>query len=238
MQIENHILAALQSQLDTLDDPRRGQGKRHRQGLVLLIVLLATISGYLGYRAIEEFLAKDQAQLRTLFQPEKGRIPSYSTVRRVLMGVDFQQFTQIYKNCLAHHLPRQPESAGEQLDTLDGIDPDWQPLERLIAVERTRYKGKTVTEETVYYISSLAIEASEFNRGIRGHWHIENSLHWVKDVVFKEDASKIRSGNAPENLSLIKNWAMSIFRKNGHRSMAKAVRLLANDLELIIQYLE
>ena len=43
MQIENRILAALQSQLDTLDDPRRGQGKRHRQGFVLLIVLLATI---------------------------------------------------------------------------------------------------------------------------------------------------------------------------------------------------
>ena len=123
-------------------------------------------------------------------------------------------------------------------DTLDGIDPDWQGLERLIAVERTRYKGKTVSEETAYYISSLEIEASEFNRGIRGHWHIENSLHWVKDVVFKEDASKIRSGNAPENLSLIKNWAMSVFRKNGHRSMAKAVRLLANDLELSIQYLE
>ncbi len=96
MQIENRILAALLSQLDTLDDPRRDQGKRHRQGLVLLIVLLATISGYLGYRAIEDFLAKHQAQLLALFQPDKGRIPSYSTVRRVLMGVDFQQFTQIY----------------------------------------------------------------------------------------------------------------------------------------------
>ena len=122
MQIENHILAALQSQLDTLDDPRRGQGKRHRQGLVLLIVLLATISGYLGYRAMEDFLTKHQAQLLTLFQPEKGRMPSYSTVRRVLMGVDFQQFTQIYKNWIAHHLPRQRDSAGEQLDwmSVDG----------------------------------------------------------------------------------------------------------------------
>ena len=122
MQIENRILAALQSQLDTLDDPRRGQGKRHRQGLVLLIVLLATISGYLGYRAMEDFLTKHQGQLLTLFEPDKGRIPSYSTVRRVLMGVDFQQFTQIYKNWIAHHLPRQPASAGEQLDwmSVDG----------------------------------------------------------------------------------------------------------------------
>ncbi len=81
MQIDNRILGALQSQLDTLDDPRRGQGKRHRQGLVLLIVLLATISGYLGYRAIEDFLVKHQDQLLTLFQPDRGRIPSYSTAR-------------------------------------------------------------------------------------------------------------------------------------------------------------
>ena len=67
-------------------------------------------------------MAKHHAQLLTLFQPEKGRIPSYSTVRRVLMGVDFQRFTQIYKNWIAHHLPRQPESTGEQLDwmSVDG----------------------------------------------------------------------------------------------------------------------
>jgi len=120
MQIENRILAALQSQLDTLDDPRRGQGKRHRQGFVLLIVLLATISGYLGYRAMEDFLTKHQGQLLTLFEPDKGRIPSYSTVRRVLMGVDFQQFTQVYKNWIAHHLPRQPERAGEHWMSVDG----------------------------------------------------------------------------------------------------------------------
>lgn len=88
------------------------------------------------------------------------------------------------------------------------------------------------------YISSLAQQASDFNRGIGGHWHIENTLHWTKDVVFKEDASKIRSGNAPENLSLIKTWVMAIFRRKGHTSMVKAIRLVANDLQLMIQYLE
>ncbi len=123
-------------------------------------------------------------------------------------------------------------------DDLRGIDPAWRGLKCLVEVKRRRRQGQHFSQETAYYISSLAQQASDFNRGIRGHWHIENTLHWTKDVVFKEDASKIRSGNAPENLSLIKTWVMAIFRRKGHTSMAKAIRLVANDLQLMIQYLE
>ena len=61
-------------------------------------------------------------------------------------------------------------------------------------------------KETAYYITSLEKTAIELNQGIRGHWQIENTLHWTKDVVFQEDRSKIRTGNAPENMSLIRNW--------------------------------
>lgn len=121
MPIENPILAALQAQLDQLDDPRRGQGKRHRQGFVLLLVLLATMSGYLGYRALEDFLDKHRVALIVLFQPEKGRIPSYSTVRRVLMRLDFAQFTQIYQQWMAQYLPPAPDQEPAQQEWV-GID--------------------------------------------------------------------------------------------------------------------
>ena len=63
-------------------------------------------------------------------------------------------------------------------------------------------------------------------------------MHWVKDVVFKEDASKIRTGNAPEIFSIIKNWVMAIFTINGHKSMTTAVRRVANDLTLMTQLIE
>ncbi|MBP5976888.1 ISAs1 family transposase [Brasilonema sp. CT11] len=58
--------------------------------------------------------------------------------------------------------------------------------------------------EIVCYISSLICTAKDFALGIRGHWSIENCLHWVKDVVLKEDSSTIRLGNAPANLSIIR----------------------------------
>lgn len=93
------------------------------------------------------------------------------------------------------------------------------------------FKGQ-VSEETAYFISSLSPKtpAPVFNEGIRSHWAIENSLHYVKDVTFKEDASKIRTKNAPQNISLLKNIVINIFRKNNYSNMAQAIRLTANDI--------
>jgi predicted transposase YbfD/YdcC len=83
-----------------------------------------------------------------------------------------------------------------------------------------------------YFISSLptTTPAKEFAQGIRGHWHIENSLHYVKDVTMKEDASKTRTQYAPQNNSLIKNIVLNILRQQGYTNIAQAIRLLANDI--------
>ena len=124
-------------------------------------------------------------------------------------------------------------------DNLAGISSDWKGLERIVRVERrtNHIKADKHTAETAYFISSATENAIEFNRGIRGHWHIENSLHWTRDVVFKEDASKIKAGNAPENLALIKCLVMTVFRKNNFTSMTKAIRVVANDIPLMISLL-
>lgn len=100
MKTNNRLLDNFICLLDQLSDPRRGQGQRHDLAFVLLIVMFATMSGYLGYRAIECFLAKHHDDLIRLFQPEKDRIPSYSTVRRVLMGIDFDEFNHLYQRWL------------------------------------------------------------------------------------------------------------------------------------------
>lgn len=77
----------------------------------------------------------------------------------------------------------------------------WMGLQCFIQVHRSvRYRGK-LTEETAYFISSLplAVPATVFGTGIRGHWRIENSLHYVKDVTMKEDASKTRTKGTSQN---------------------------------------
>ena len=118
-------------------------------------------------------------------------------------------------------------------DNLEGISDQWVGLHQLVSVHRIiNRKGKT-TEETAYFISSKQSNAFAYNEGIRLHWAIENSLHYVKDVTLKEDASKIRTGHAPQNISTIKNISVNILRNNEYDNMAQAMRLVANDIPLI-----
>lgn len=87
---------------------------------------------------------------------------------------------------------------------------DWPGLKSFVMVQRTRQvKGVTSTEKA-YYISSLEADAKSFAKWARGHWGIENSLHWVMDVQFHEDACLIHEGNAPENLSTLRKMAKNL----------------------------
>ena len=118
-------------------------------------------------------------------------------------------------------------------ENLEGISDQWVGLNQLISIQRIiKTKGKK-TEETAYFISSKQSNAFAYNEGIRLHWAIENSLHYVKDVTLKEDASKIKTGNAPQNISTIKNISMNILRTNEYDNMAQAMRLVANNIPLI-----
>jgi len=118
-------------------------------------------------------------------------------------------------------------------DNLEGISDEWVGLKQLISIHRMVNKKGNKTEETAYFISSKQSNAFEYIEGIRLHWAIENSLHYVKDVTLKEDASKIRTGNAPQNISTLKNISINIFRNNQYNNMAQAMRLVANDIPLI-----
>lgn len=120
-------------------------------------------------------------------------------------------------------------------NNLTNIGPEWIGIQTFIKIDRIverKDKKDGVTKETAYYISSLAsnTSAKKFNESIRNHWLIENSLHYVKDKTYKEDDSKIRKGQAPQNISVLRNIVINIFRANGYSNMAQAVRLLANDI--------
>ena len=67
--------------------------------------------------------------------------------------------------------------------------------------------------ETRFYISSLRPQVKAFAEAVRGHWSIENNLHWVLDVAFQEDASRVRKDHAPENLGLVRRIALSLLKR-------------------------
>lgn len=86
----------------------------------------------------------------------------------------------------------------------------WTGLKTVIEVHRERHVKDTISTETAYFVSSLQVNPQEAGRAIRGHWGIENASHWILDVTFKEDDSRIRRGDAPENMATFRRFAMNI----------------------------
>jgi predicted transposase YbfD/YdcC len=104
---------------------------------------------------------------------------------------------------------------------------DWRDLRTLVLVFRERTVGDKTSEEFSYYLSSREASAAEFGRIIRLHWGIENSLHWVLDVTFHEDASRVRAGHGTENLGLLRRLAVSLLKQEGSKGSLKGKRLRA-----------
>jgi predicted transposase YbfD/YdcC len=102
---------------------------------------------------------------------------------------------------------------------------NWPGLKSLAVVHSSRETRKGIQTEKRYYISSLEPNAERIAKAARSHWGIENSLHWVLDVTFNEDGSRIRNENAPEILSMIKKWGLNII--NQHRGTLSVKRTLA-----------
>lgn len=90
---------------------------------------------------------------------------------------------------------------------------DWRDLTSLIEVKSTRTVGDKTTTEFRYYISSRKMNAKEANSNIRGHWGIENGLHWAMDVIFHDDEVKANTGYAAENLALFRRMAYCILKQ-------------------------
>jgi predicted transposase YbfD/YdcC len=115
----------------------------------------------------------------------------------------------------------------EDLRTLPDTD-RWGGLRSIGMVERTTVAGETQTVEQRYFINSIRANAQRFAQGVRGHWGIENRLHWRLDVIFGEDASRIRKGNAPAIMTSIRHLCMNLFdQEPSSLSLAKKRRKAA-----------
>lgn len=351
---------SLIKELKKVKDFRRCQGRRHPLWLVLLIVILAAMQGYLGYRAMEDFAKANQQLILNKFKIFSKEVPSSSTIRRVIMGVDWLNLQEIFNQwssqfsewselrdwvCIdgkslsstvdnlnnshqnfvsfvslysqeyqvvlglnrfenkhsseikqvqemigslpftkkvftldALHCQKptvqqiiasenhylitvkknqkklyqalesithsekplsinieQEKSHGRQIKrqvsvfkSIEPLKSNWCGIQSLIRVERWGKRGDKDYHQVAYYISSLLEKAEVFATRIRGHWQIENQLHWVKDVIFQEDSSQIHHFQARTNLSILQTIAMNLFRLLGFVSITEGQRWLNN----------
>jgi predicted transposase YbfD/YdcC len=106
--------------------------------------------------------------------------------------------------------------------------PDWSGLQSVVKVHTRRQVGEEVSEKDRYFISSLNREAGELLHIVRTHWSIENELHWVLDIAFREDESRIRKDHGPENFAVLRHIALNLVKQEKtQKASVKGKRLKA-----------
>jgi len=106
--------------------------------------------------------------------------------------------------------------------------PDWSELNTLIMVKAERRIGEETSQQTRFYISSSSRNATDLLNAVRDHWSIENGLHWVLDIAFREDESRVRIGHAAQNLATLRRLATCLLkRETSAKGGIRAKRLQA-----------
>lgn len=95
----------------------------------------------------------------------------------------------------------------------------WEGLRSIGMVESTRELQGKVTTERRFYIGSIEANAQTFERAVRGHWAIENSLHWALDVSFNEDQCRVRTDNAAENFAILRHMGLNILKSDATKKV-------------------
>ncbi len=104
---------------------------------------------------------------------------------------------------------------------------DWPGLRGVVMVESTRETGDKIEKETRFYITSLTHTAEQLGPIVRSHWSIENSLHWVMDMTFRDDECRVRQGNAAANFTTVKHMAHNLTRRAPGKASIRARRKAA-----------
>jgi predicted transposase YbfD/YdcC len=120
-----------------------------------------------------------------------------------------------------------------------GLPSDWPDVAAVVLVGREREAGGTNASTAHYYITSHAGTAAELGALVRGHWGIENGLHWVLDIAFREDERRTQAGHAGENLGLLRRVATSLLKRSPGTRSIKGKRLKAGwDDKFLLQILQ
>src|ERR1039458_1537094 len=104
---------------------------------------------------------------------------------------------------------------------------DWPGLRGVVMLESRREIGDKIEQETRFYITSLVLLAHQLGPVIRSHWAVENSLHWVMDMIFRDDECRIRTDHAPANFTTLKHMALNLIRKAPGKDSLRLKRKVA-----------
>ena len=118
---------------------------------------------------------------------------------------------------------------------LKKMNPNWQSIQSIIRIQSTRDIKNEVSVEDRYYISSLKETPQKILESVRSHWAVENKLHWVLDMSFFDDQSRIRDGNAPHIMAILRHVAFNLLQlvKTGKLSIRRLRKMCALDGNLL-----
>jgi predicted transposase YbfD/YdcC len=103
----------------------------------------------------------------------------------------------------------------------------WPGLKGVVIVDSRRETGDKIEHETRFYITSSSLPASQMGPLVRDHWAVENSLHWVMDMVFRDDECRLRTDHAPANFTTLKHIALNLIRRARSKDSIRLRRKVA-----------
>ena len=191
---------------------------QHSLPELVVMAIAAPVAGADSWSAIALWAQTKEPWLRT-FLPLPQGIPSHDAIGRVFTLLDPQQIAICYQAWMPALVPdalrtcRVIEDAATRAWLQDSEAGAWAGLRTIVQDEMACQRGDRMQQETRYYLRSLAPDAARRQEVIRRHWAIGTELHWVLDVVFAEDQSRIRVGYAAPHAGTLRKLALSVLKQ-------------------------
>lgn len=165
---------------------------------------------------VKSIVAQNADYVITLKKNQKNLYQSVEQLFTQAIKTDFPGMTHTYyQTSDAGHSRSEIRQHLILSDIASRVDPEhkWSKLNSIGMVKSLRSVNGKTTISTRYYISSLENNAEILSKAVRSHWDVENRLHWVLDVSFREDDCRIRKDNAPENFSTLRRIALNLLNQ-------------------------